>query len=262
MEGSFSEESLAKYAKLAAQSQPVNFSEKGVYDFTRCVRPNGSAYGTGGHCRKGEEASALDVLQNGIKGRVPRNDPKEPLATGSTPLEKAKAKLKLFEQRISDPNRTPSSRELEQFGKLKMAVEEFENKRDGEKKGLFGGQDKSDLDESRTRKIGKEVRNALPKIEDRQTVVRARQIHKSYLGKEDPLLRRMSKASTEEILQLERRSKDVSDTKSKLEDTIKRLPRNTDSMVRSKLNNLLQTLQKADESYRKAVTRLSSSPAS
>ncbi len=39
------------------------------YDYTRCVRPNGTAYGTGGTCRKGtpaekEEHDALSQLQS------------------------------------------------------------------------------------------------------------------------------------------------------------------------------------------------------
>ena len=58
MYGSFSEEALQQFASMAAQTQSADFAEGGVYDFTRCVRPNGTAYGTGGKCRKGtEEAS-------------------------------------------------------------------------------------------------------------------------------------------------------------------------------------------------------------
>lgn len=55
MKGSFSEESLRLFVALAEQSQHVEFSEGGVYDFTRCVRPDGSSYGTRGKCRKGSE---------------------------------------------------------------------------------------------------------------------------------------------------------------------------------------------------------------
>lgn len=55
MKGSFSEEALQQFADLVAQTQSANFSEKEVYDFTRCVRPDGTAYGTGGKCRKGVE---------------------------------------------------------------------------------------------------------------------------------------------------------------------------------------------------------------
>jgi hypothetical protein len=58
MTGFFSEESLAKFAEMASQTQAANFSEGGgTYDFTRCVRPDGTAYGTRGRCRKGSEAA-------------------------------------------------------------------------------------------------------------------------------------------------------------------------------------------------------------
>ena len=129
MQGSFSQESLDTFSTLVSQSPSISYSEsqKDSYDFTRCVRNDGSAYGTGGTCRKGTEATTLDILQSGIEGRVPKDDPKEPLASGSTPMEKAKEKLKAFEAKISEPNRIPSERELEQYGKLNIAITEFEN---------------------------------------------------------------------------------------------------------------------------------------
>lgn len=55
MKGYFSEETLKQFAALAEEKFGVNFSEGGTYDFTRCVRPNGTSYGTGGKCRKGSE---------------------------------------------------------------------------------------------------------------------------------------------------------------------------------------------------------------
>lgn len=57
MNGHFSEEALRHFAELAAQTQAADFSEGDTYDFTRCVRPDGSAYGTGGKCRKGTEGA-------------------------------------------------------------------------------------------------------------------------------------------------------------------------------------------------------------
>ena len=67
MKGHFSEESLSQFVKLAYAETSQNFSEEDFFSFTRCVRPNGTAYGTGGKCRKGtEEASqekkAIDEL--------------------------------------------------------------------------------------------------------------------------------------------------------------------------------------------------------
>jgi len=57
MNGHFSEESLRLFAQLAAQTQSSDFAEGDTYDFTRCVRPNGTAYGTAGKCRKGTETA-------------------------------------------------------------------------------------------------------------------------------------------------------------------------------------------------------------
>jgi hypothetical protein len=55
MKGYFSEETLKQFSQLAGESFGTDFSESGTYDFTRCVRPDGSAYGTNGKCRKGTE---------------------------------------------------------------------------------------------------------------------------------------------------------------------------------------------------------------
>lgn len=54
MFGSFSSESLKKFQQLTGLTSNQDFSE-GVFDFTRCVRTNGTAYGTAGKCRKGTE---------------------------------------------------------------------------------------------------------------------------------------------------------------------------------------------------------------
>jgi hypothetical protein len=236
----------------------IDARERCVLELGPLVSPSVSKVANMLETRRGKETSTLGEIQSGIKGRVPRNDPTEPLRSGSTPLEKAKEKLKLFEQKLSDPNRTPSDKELEQFGKLKMAIEEFENKRDGQKKGLFGRQDKSDLDESKTREFGKKLRKAIPKIKDRQTIVKARQIGLRYSRQQDRLLRRESKTTTEEILGLKNRAKEVSETKVRLENMIKKLPQN--NQLRSSLNVLLQTLVTADKSYSNAIKRLSSTP--
>ena len=58
MKGYFSEETLNNYARLAAEKLDVDFAEGDLYDFTTCIRPDGSAYGTGGKCRKGSEGEA------------------------------------------------------------------------------------------------------------------------------------------------------------------------------------------------------------
>ena len=58
MKGYFSEETLNNYSRLAAEKLDVDFAEGDLYDFTTCIRPDGSAYGTGGKCRKGSEGEA------------------------------------------------------------------------------------------------------------------------------------------------------------------------------------------------------------
>lgn len=55
MNGSFSDEALEAYSKLAAAKLPSDFAEGETYDFARCVRADGSHYGTSGTCRKGRE---------------------------------------------------------------------------------------------------------------------------------------------------------------------------------------------------------------
>jgi hypothetical protein len=68
MKGLFSEEALLQYAELVAQSKSLDFSEDEFYDFTRCVRPNGTAYGTKGKCKKGtEQAKEVKSVQVGSK---------------------------------------------------------------------------------------------------------------------------------------------------------------------------------------------------
>ena len=63
MKGSFSEDALEQFARLAAEKQGLDFAEGEVYDFARCVRSDGSFYGTGGKCRKGTEAGAKEKAE-------------------------------------------------------------------------------------------------------------------------------------------------------------------------------------------------------
>jgi len=112
MTGSFSEESLIKFNQLASEIMQSNFNEtKGSYDFTRCVRPNGTFYGTSGNCRKGTE--------------VPLHDLKNPLGRGYTPLEKAENALRIMEKSINNPEYTPTDKEIERYGRLKNAISEM-----------------------------------------------------------------------------------------------------------------------------------------
>jgi hypothetical protein len=59
-QGGFSEEAFEKYQRLLSEQENVEFSEGETYDFTRCMRPDGTYYGTRGKCKKGSEAGAKE----------------------------------------------------------------------------------------------------------------------------------------------------------------------------------------------------------
>jgi hypothetical protein len=56
--GGFTAEALEAYQKALAEQAGTDFAEGDSYDFTTCIRPDGSAYGTGGQCRKGSEGDS------------------------------------------------------------------------------------------------------------------------------------------------------------------------------------------------------------
>jgi hypothetical protein len=59
MTGDFSGEALKAYQETLAEQAGTDFAEGESYDFARCIRKDGSAYGTSGKCRKGTEAEPL-----------------------------------------------------------------------------------------------------------------------------------------------------------------------------------------------------------
>lgn len=67
MQGSFSQESLDLYSALLREREYSVFSEEDRYDFTRCVRPDGTAYGTGGKCKKGKEEILRELNERPLK---------------------------------------------------------------------------------------------------------------------------------------------------------------------------------------------------
>lgn len=86
MLGNFAPDALAAFQNLVAEGLP----EEEVFDFARCVRPDGSVYGTGGTCRKGREQAARDEapakrkrapnqLSNNLGANFLKNAPKEKL---------------------------------------------------------------------------------------------------------------------------------------------------------------------------------------
>ena len=68
--GGFTEEALAAYQKALAEQAGTDFAEGDSYDFTTCIRPDGSAYGTGGKCRKGSEGEAKVTATPGMAARA------------------------------------------------------------------------------------------------------------------------------------------------------------------------------------------------
>jgi hypothetical protein len=90
MLGQFSEESLSSYASLVEEKVGPSFSkfEEDEYDFTRCMRPNGTYYGTRGKCRKGVESGA-EKSGREQKERVPKVARNERKGTYSNLSKKA-----------------------------------------------------------------------------------------------------------------------------------------------------------------------------
>jgi hypothetical protein len=74
MKGYFSEKTLNNYSRLAAEKLDADFAEGDSYDFTRCIRPDGSSYGTSGKCRKGTEGGPAE------KKETAQRKPKEAAA--------------------------------------------------------------------------------------------------------------------------------------------------------------------------------------
>jgi hypothetical protein len=69
VQGSFSSDALQAYKTLIAEQHPSDFSEGETYDFTRCVRKDGTVYGTAGQCRKGTEQVKEDAPGKKVRGK-------------------------------------------------------------------------------------------------------------------------------------------------------------------------------------------------
>jgi len=91
--GGFSDEALYLFQLAASERGYDEFSEEaGTYDFTRCVRSDGTAYGTKGACRKGSEQSkGLEEPKAG-KPSGGAKPARKPRAT-SAELKQSQAKL-------------------------------------------------------------------------------------------------------------------------------------------------------------------------
>lgn len=86
MNGRISEEALELYSILVAEKQGLDFSEGETYDFARCMRPDGTYYGTRGKCRKGSEVGAR-VEEPASKEPAPSAERTEKKKRGYKPKE-------------------------------------------------------------------------------------------------------------------------------------------------------------------------------
>ena len=71
MKGSFNEKSLLVYSELVTEKMDMDFAEGEVYDFTRCMRADGSFYGTSGRCRQGSPAGPKEEVERTGRQRTP-----------------------------------------------------------------------------------------------------------------------------------------------------------------------------------------------
>jgi hypothetical protein len=60
--GGFSDDALQAYQELIAEQKSSDFSEGDAYDFTQCVRPDGSGFGTKGACKPPNKPAAAGAV--------------------------------------------------------------------------------------------------------------------------------------------------------------------------------------------------------
>lgn len=145
--GGFTEEALEAYLKALADQTGIDFSEGDTYDFTRCVRPDGSSYGTGGKCRKGAEAGPkegadrvrMKELDNEIKSLQSMADKSRENGFNDRAVDYSKRASKLIQERADlrtklEAVKKPAARTKAQFNKEEM--ENPKNQADMDHEGL------------------------------------------------------------------------------------------------------------------------------
>jgi hypothetical protein len=115
MKGYFSEETLKQFSQLAGETFGTDFSESGTYDFTRCVRPDGSAYGTNGKCRKGTEG------EKKVEAAKPKKAAKELKDSGS--LTRVAKVVKEKAAKKAEP--APATDKAKSVADIKKAQEDY-----------------------------------------------------------------------------------------------------------------------------------------
>ena len=178
MKGYFSEETLKQFAQLAGETFGTDFSEGGTYDFARCVRPDGTSYGTGGKCRKGTEQAKQEEAPKPKKtAKVPKEDPKGAYASLMKKQQelvqkgdivgamKLNDKIKAATQKIqSSPEQKAASAKLKEAAKEKVReAKDFEaaqkKREEGQEAAILNARDKKVITDYTKETMGKSPRS-------------------------------------------------------------------------------------------------------
>jgi hypothetical protein len=115
MHGYFNQEALDSYSELVKISFEGN-PQGESYDFTRCVRSNGTVYGTSGTCRKGVPQDVFEPdggISTGASGGV----------IGGKLFTSKKSKVLNFDKAVDRADKALKSMKGSVFGKKKKAQE-------------------------------------------------------------------------------------------------------------------------------------------
>jgi len=136
MNGYFSEEALQRFAEMASQTQSADFAEGDTYDFTRCVRPDGTAYGTRGKCKKGSEQAKQVVAPAPRKPRAAKPAAAKRGAAGynsASDKERADELDKYIKKGSAGKPQAATGRQAEINARLKQIENEQKAKKTGSK---------------------------------------------------------------------------------------------------------------------------------
>jgi hypothetical protein len=204
----------------------------------------------------GAERSPLEILKGGVRGRVPKDDPSEPLSSGSTPLEKVKQKMAKLNKNLLDTEKLSTDEELERYGKIKLVSDEMENTKEGGFN-LLPSKKEDDLDRSKTREQGKILRKIFPNIEDRQNFSKAIFLSRQSLMSPDPLLNKR-KFNTEEIMSLEKKNQELNTLIGTIKEFLNDGKVKKNFYITMLIKDRLKLLIKYQKRYASAINRSSS----
>lgn len=167
---------LREEAKKLRELDSVNHSELGAtMDFARCVRPDGSSYGTRGKCLKGvesrEEMSAIDQLSRMLpKGeKIVGSSGTVHIARGDAPSPQKKSLKRQIEEAYARETAARAAGDLEGARKAMREHMALTKKRDQERGP--GGKSKEDVSREIMERIKAETdpqrqRELIRKLED------------------------------------------------------------------------------------------------